>query len=125
MRKLLFILTVTLTVVSCQKAKKEIGNTSTPDTKPVEDINIYIRQTIQQQGQFNWNQAPADILWSALVQSDNILSVGYKPANETGVENKLHTINIQVYNGVDIVGGKMCSQLVGYCFINSRKSEVR
>jgi subtilisin family serine protease len=94
MRKLLFILTVTITVVSCQKTKKEIGNTSTPDTKPVEDINVYIRQTIQQQGQFNWNQAPADLVWSALVQSDNILSVGYKPLSETGVENKLHTINI-------------------------------
>ncbi len=94
MQKMLAMLAVTVTIVSCQKTKKEIVSAPNPDVKPITEINAYIRQTLQQQGQFNWNQAPADVVWSAVTQSDNILSVGYKPETETGVDNKLHTIDI-------------------------------
>lgn len=95
MRKTIVWLAAVAALASCQKNSVKTEETITPPaTKPVADINAQIRQVLQQQGQFNWNSAPADMVWSALVQSDHILSVGYKPATETNVESRLHTINI-------------------------------
>lgn len=94
MKQLLVFLAATLLFVACQKSTKETIVHKQPNATPVADINTHIRQTLQQEGQFNWNHAPADMVWSAVVQSDNILSVGYKPAAETNVDDRLHTINI-------------------------------
>ncbi|MCX6318790.1 MAG: S8/S53 family peptidase [Bacteroidetes bacterium] len=95
MRKLFVLLAATAALASCRKTVAEPEAIPTPPTKSVADMNAQIRQTLQQQGQFNWNTASADMVWSALMQSDNILSVGYKPAGEANVESRLHTINIQ------------------------------
>jgi subtilisin family serine protease len=95
MRKLLASLLVTATIVACNKSAKEpVVEQQPPETKSVADINAHIRQTVQQQGQFNWNTATASMVWSALEQSDHILSVGYKPMEEGNIDNKMHTINI-------------------------------
>lgn len=99
MRKLFMPLAIlplatAILLASCQKTTNKTEVINQPAAKPVTEINNHIRQTLQQQGQFNWNAAPADMVWSALMQSDNILSVGYKPAGESDVENRLHMINI-------------------------------
>ncbi len=94
MQKLLTFLTATIFLAGCKKMTTETNVIDNPETKPVSAINTHIRQTLEQQGQFNWNLAPADMVWSAVIQSDNILSVGYKPANEANVDDRLHNINI-------------------------------
>lgn len=95
MRKLLAIAAASFLFAACQKTAKVEPSYPEPAKKSVADINATIRQSLQEQGQFNWNTASAQVVWSALVQSDNILSVGYKPAGETNVENRLHTIDIR------------------------------
>jgi subtilisin family serine protease len=94
MQKLLVIIAAIFLFAACQKQSKETPVYNQPDAKPVADINAYIRQTLQQQGQFDWNAVPANMVWSAVVQSDNILSVGYKPAGETNVDDRLQNIDI-------------------------------
>ncbi len=94
MRKLLALPAVLFLFAACQKKSKETSSTSSPELKSVAGINTYIRQEIQVNNEFNWNNAPTDLLWSALEQSDHILSVGYKPKSETAVEDRLHTIDI-------------------------------
>lgn len=36
-------------------------------------------------GRYDWNEAPAHVVWSALTQSDYVLSVGYRPPGFRGV----------------------------------------
>lgn len=94
MRKLLALPAVLLLFAACQKKSKETQTAEPPETKSIADINSFIRQELQVNNEFNWNQAPVEIVWSALEQSDHILSVGYKPATEMAVEDRLHTIDI-------------------------------
>lgn len=93
MRKLLAVAATACLISSCQKSIKEKNTGQPPATRTVAEINSYIRQTLQQHHQFNWNAAPADMVWSALNQSDNILSVGYQPAGETNIDERIHNIN--------------------------------
>ncbi len=57
-------------------------------------IDAFIRTTIQKDQKFEWSTAPVNMIWSALNESDHILSVGYKPAGEMNVDERLHLIDI-------------------------------
>lgn len=43
---------------------------------------------------FHWKNADDHILWSSVVQSDSIVSIGYQPACFTQIEEKIHLKNI-------------------------------
>jgi subtilisin family serine protease len=46
-------------------------------------------------GRFDWSTASDEMVWSALQQGDNVLSVGYKPANvDKDISGVIHTIDI-------------------------------
>jgi subtilisin family serine protease len=96
MKKVLLIASCALFIISC---KKDLKNENVEDVKPIAvksitEINAFIKQKLEADGKFEWSTASDEIIWSALQQSDNIASVGYKPSNEINVENNLHNINI-------------------------------
>ncbi len=65
-----------------------------PEVISKTEINAFIKQKIQADRKFEWSSASDEMIWSALQQSDKILSVGYKPADENNVDERLATINI-------------------------------
>jgi subtilisin family serine protease len=73
-----------LTIVSCQKDAKTNQNSSSvlPDNKWANaEINAFIFKAISEKKQvFDWSDASDEMLWSALNNSDNLLAVGFKPA---------------------------------------------
>ena len=71
---------------------------SNPALITAEKIDYFIRQEIALQHKFEWSAASDEMIWSALQQSDKILSVGYKPASENNVENRLADIDIKMPN---------------------------
>jgi subtilisin family serine protease len=61
-----------------------------------QQINAFIQQVLNQKGEFDWSDAPLITLYSAVMQSkDHMVSVGYKPADETNVEQRLTRINLR------------------------------
>jgi len=58
------------------------------------EIDAFIKSEIETKSKFEWKTASDEMVWSALQQSDNILSVGYQPADETNVDERLAEINI-------------------------------
>ena len=52
----------------------------------IQQLDAQIMDWVRSSGPFDWNKASAHVVWSALVQSDYVLSVGYRPANFTGTE---------------------------------------
>jgi subtilisin family serine protease len=60
-----------------------------------QQINAFIHQTLDLKGEFNWKDASDFMLYSAIMRSDDhMVSVGFKPANEQNVDERLAKINI-------------------------------
>ena len=67
-------------------------NPTSPVTKGEIDQQIFT--SLQKVGKFEWSSVSDATVWSALTQSDNVLSVGYKPENEGDINAKIHLIDI-------------------------------
>jgi hypothetical protein len=60
-----------------------------------QQINAFIKQVLNSKGEFDWSDASDFTLYSAVMHSsDHMVSVGYTPADETNVEQRLTKINI-------------------------------
>jgi hypothetical protein len=95
-KNLTILLAILLLLNSCRKKNAEtFANEIPPNVLEKSQLNAIIQSEISKKGEFNWNHQPAQIIWSAGNQSDHIYAIGYKPANETTVESRLHTINIK------------------------------
>ncbi|HHB51628.1 MAG TPA: serine protease, partial [Saprospiraceae bacterium] len=101
MTKYLFILLTALCVTfsSCNKETDLTGahveNPQQDPTTPLSasEIQSKIDESFQNTGSFNWAQASNLLLWSATVNGDNILSVGY--GSESFTENRSNLQNLQ------------------------------
>ncbi len=96
MKKIISFFVLSTVLFSC---KKDLNNQEIETDKPValksiNEINSIIKQELNITGTFNWSTASDDMIWSALEQSDHIASIGYKPAAETNINDKIHTIDI-------------------------------
>ncbi len=94
-KSLLLLLTVLLfSVHSCRKqestAPPEIF--SQPDPRALDQ---FMRAKLETEGQFLWAWASDDQIWTALSNSDFVLSVGYQPMDEKNVADRLHLLDIQ------------------------------
>ncbi|MCC7246200.1 MAG: hypothetical protein IT269_11015, partial [Saprospiraceae bacterium] len=80
---------------SCRKQDVNTTNVA-PNTPPdPAQLDQYIQQTILQKGEFLWAWASDEQVWTALSNSDYVLSVGYKPSNEKNIEQRLNQIDLQ------------------------------
>ncbi len=95
-KPLLAVATIILLLNACKKVSTETSTAeiNNPALIPSEKINSFIKEQIRANNKFEWKTASDEMVWSALQQSDNILSVGYKPAGEANVEERLADINI-------------------------------
>lgn len=59
------------------------------------DIDQLIIQSLQNTNEFHWEDATDRVIWSALLHSDSILTVGYKPAEEGDINGKISTIDVR------------------------------
>lgn len=62
---------------------------------PKTDINNFVREQLRQHDYFDWKMATDTMTWSALIQADSVLSIGYQPSGFTNLDKKIHTIDIQ------------------------------
>lgn len=97
MKKATWLL-LAVTFFACNKEtniKTQTASTSQQQLITPEQINSFIKDELEQNGEFRWNKASDEMLWSAVMHSkDHIVSVGYKPYGEVNVEDRLSKINI-------------------------------
>ena len=95
-KSLLALAAIILLLNACKKVSNETSSVDmkNPAVIPAAKINTFIKQQIEANNKFEWSSASDEMIWSALQQSDNVLSVGYRPANETNIEARLAQINI-------------------------------
>lgn len=63
---------------------------------PIAKITIdnAIISSLQENDEFNWREASDEMIWSALLHSDSILTVGYKPAGISDINGRISEIDI-------------------------------
>src|SRR4051812_6834682 len=93
----------TLLIISCLLLLSCRKTTSTyvitvPDPSsskiPKADINKFVQEQLVQHNYFDWKMAGDTMVWSALVQADSVLSIGYQPEGFAGLPAKIHTIDV-------------------------------
>lgn len=96
MKKLLIFGAITTLVFSaCKKTAVNPESETAPTLIDSKSIDAFIKKSIQATGSFDWSTASDEMIWSALQQSDNVLSVGYQPAGMGDISEKLHLIDIR------------------------------
>ncbi len=98
--KFFLFLTSLLILASCAKENALVTTTENlakDEPMSVEAINRTVEAHLQNTNTvFNWNEhADAFMVWSALENSNQVMSIGYKPANEGDLTRKMHEINIK------------------------------
>jgi hypothetical protein len=86
-----------LAVLILFSACKKINTTDTtqnPTVLPASTIDAFIKTSLQDNNSFNWASASDEMIWSALQQSDKILSIGYQPIEEQNIDDRMASIDI-------------------------------
>jgi len=59
------------------------------------EIDDIIINSLKNTDEFNWSDASDQVIWSALIHSDSIVTVGYKPAGEGDINSRMSEINVK------------------------------
>lgn len=94
MKKFISFSVVILFLFSCKKSSVHTDEKIESELLTTQQIDAFIKQQMSENHQFDWKVASDNMIWSALQQSDHIMSIGYKPAGVLNVENNLHNIDI-------------------------------
>jgi len=95
MKKTMIAALILIMIQSCKKTS--IVDIQPPVFSIIPSVKIdqYITNTIKSQGYFDWNKTTPEMLWSALEQSDHVLSVGFTLDGFVLNENNISQIDIQ------------------------------
>ncbi len=86
-----------LLFVGCSKDKVQpteqeaIDQTETLSRSAINEIVI---DKLHQENKFEWQMVDDHTVWSALINSDNVLSIGYKPSHVNNLSDIIHEIDI-------------------------------
>ncbi|MEP1034724.1 S8 family serine peptidase [Ekhidna sp.] len=65
-----------------------------PDPIAKSKIDETIIGSLQNNDEFNWGSVSDEMIWSALIHSDSVLTIGYQPANESNINGRISEIDI-------------------------------
>ncbi len=91
---IIYCLFFTAILNACNKSSINNSISSDETLIPRSEIDGFIKNQLAIHQKCEWKMASYQIVWSALQHSDNILSIGYKPAGVNNIESNLHNIDI-------------------------------
>lgn len=101
-RRLFFpILLLGLFLTACQKDQLEVSPITIEsqnwptDPLPKSEINQFAERQLRTQNRFDWSMADDFMVYSAAVQTDSVLVIGYQPNGFKNLDQRLHEIDIQ------------------------------
>ncbi len=97
MKKTVLILAVlAISLYSCQEENISLQEQAILAEEPLSRsaINDIIISLLKENGSFQWSMVNDHVLWSALRQSDGMLTVGYRPESIQNVAGRIHSLNI-------------------------------
>ena len=81
-------------MLSCKKTGVNCEENVNPEKLTSQQIDAFIKKKFEADHRFEWSSASDQIIWSALQESDRVLSVGFMPAGISAADIKLETVDI-------------------------------
>lgn len=99
MKKLFTLALLVMASQSCQTTLNPDGASPESTLQTTDAIDAVIYGSAKTNADFRWSMVSDQTIWSALHQSDGVLSVGYKPAGvPADLSETIHTLNIQAHD---------------------------
>jgi hypothetical protein len=102
--KILLTLLIFITAACSKDGQVKEQQTTMAGPQPLSgaQINQQIEQTIEKSGSFNWSDADNFLLWSACMNGDSILTIGFGDTPYTSTKSKsLSSLKVEI---IDIPG---------------------
>jgi subtilisin family serine protease len=90
---LLLLASMLFAVNSCQKHESTVLLERPPAPDPSE-LDAFIKNQLLEKGEFWWEWASDDQIWTALSNSDQVMSIGYTPEGYGSLDETIHLIDI-------------------------------
>jgi subtilisin family serine protease len=88
----LVIIAVLMATHACKKQDESLQTPPLQVNDP-RDLDLFIQEKTLANNEFRWEWASNEQIWTALSNSDYVLSVGYQPAGVSNVTEHLHEID--------------------------------
>ncbi|MEO1627865.1 MAG: S8 family serine peptidase [Bacteroidota bacterium] len=97
-RNALLCLCTLLLLFGCHKdaeqpSRLEAPGWQTSDPLTKAEIDQLIREQTKNNDIFHWSSTTDHVLWSAGMQGEQVYAIGYKPATESQIEDRIHEID--------------------------------
>ena len=89
-----FALLAMALMLSCKKTGVNCEENVSPEKLTSQQIDAFIKKKFEADHRFEWSSANDQMIWSALQESDRVLSVGYMPVGMSAADIKLETVDI-------------------------------
>ncbi len=102
----IFSLLVLVVLLGCQKEQLEPDRPQTEQAIPTDPlsraaVNDIILEHLDRQQDFRWDMVNTEVIWSAALLTDSVLTIGFKPTDEGDIHTKMHQINLGDSRWVD------------------------
>ncbi len=98
-KKILFsFLIIALVMSNCTKSTFEESSLPDENSDPMDrsEINDFVIKKIHETNDvFHWTDANDHMLWSAVVLSDSLVTIGYKPAGVNQIDDIIHKLDLE------------------------------
>jgi serine protease len=92
--KLSGLLAALLLIAACQKTDPVIPQGSSDLLTPAE-IDAKLEAALQEKGRIYWSDQDLHTLYSAAMQSDSIIAIGFQPEGFQNIEQQMHDIDLE------------------------------
>lgn len=89
-------LAISLVFFGCSRENISDQDTSiaTPERMSKSAINEFAIDQLEKTGEFKWESATNELIWSAISHGNDIAVIGYQPIGFSNIEDKIHEIDI-------------------------------
>jgi subtilisin family serine protease len=94
-KSIVYVLLIGIALNGCKKNPLDNASGTSDEIISRSAIDAFIKQELAAHHQFQWQSANVQMVWSALQHTDNILSVGFKPAKVGNIDNQIASINLK------------------------------
>lgn len=98
MRKIILVLIGSIFLLQCSdpiENKTAVAVVQNPTLIPKSKIDELITSSLEKNNEFNWGMVSDEVIWSAAMHSDSLLTIGYKPTSENQISARMSKIDIQ------------------------------
>lgn len=94
LKNILLTLSIGIFLWGCSKENINDFNQEESNIPTKAEINAVIQAHLETGQVYKWEAATSEILAGALIHSDSVAFVGFKPADETNIKDKIHLIDV-------------------------------